>query len=61
MNISAWKERLTAGAYGAQLAALYDAADAAQARYARLCEEYRAARGEITSRAFWNKYLGIRK
>ena len=40
MNISAWKERLTAGAYGAQLAALYDTADAAQARYARLCEEY---------------------
>ena len=29
--------------------------------HARLCEEYRAARGEITSRAFWNKYLGIRK
>ena len=40
MNISAWKERLTAGACDVQLAALYGAADAAQTRYARLCEEY---------------------
>ena len=40
MNISAWKERLTAGACNAQLAALYGAANAAQARYVQLCEEY---------------------
>ena len=40
MNISAWKERLAAGAYDAQLRALYGAADAPRARYTRLCEEY---------------------
>ena len=40
MNISAWKERLAAGVYDAQLAALYGAAEASMARYTRLCEEY---------------------
>ena len=47
MNISAWKERLAAGACDAQLTALYGAADAARARYARLCEEYLQTFGDV--------------
>ena len=40
MNLSAWKDRLATGEYDAPLAALYGAAGAPRARYARLCDEY---------------------